>query len=79
MFILGTAQFGFAYAGSDGDISKLELTRILSKSKDLGVRELDTAAGYGFAEERLGYAGVKCFSVSTKLPTGKNSGEIDVN
>ncbi len=68
MFILGSAQFGFKYAGSDGNLSNLELSHMLNLAYDSGIRELDTAEIYGNAEERLGQAGCQRFKLNSKLP-----------
>lgn len=68
MLILGSAQFGLRYAGSDGEISKTDLVEILDVARQNGINEIDTASGYGVAECRLGDAGCASFLVNSKLP-----------
>ena len=68
MFVLGSAQFGFDYAGSRGDISQKELKNILDIASENEVNEIDTAIGYGKAETLLGLSDCSSFKINTKLP-----------
>ena len=67
--ILGTAQFGNAYAGSRGLWKVSELRKILELAHGSGIKTLDTAFDYGVAEEHLGLADCSKFKVNTKLPS----------
>jgi aryl-alcohol dehydrogenase-like predicted oxidoreductase len=53
---LGTVQFGMNYGISNpkAPTPNAEMTAILARCRDAGVNNLDTAAAYGDAEERLG-------------------------
>lgn len=66
--ILGTAQFGFSYAGSKPNFDTNELQYILDAANDLGFRTIDTAADYGDSELRLGQCNIQRYSINTKLP-----------
>lgn len=68
-FSLGTAQFGTNYGIGYGNAKKTdgEVSDILDFFYDKGGRWLDTAPGYGNADERLGRIGVSDFSIVTKL------------
>lgn len=77
--VLGTAQFGMAYgianrAGKPGDE---ELRAILDLAERHGVSHLDTAAGYGDSEHRIGSALTPdCpLSIVTKLPPNLLDGQ----
>jgi aryl-alcohol dehydrogenase-like predicted oxidoreductase len=67
---LGTAQFGSCYgiANSLGQVSAAEAKALLQVAAADDVNTLDTAIGYGEAEELLGKLGVQGFNVVTKLP-----------
>lgn len=54
--VLGTVQFGMNYGinNQSGQPDIDEVRGILALAKELGIRELDTAQGYGDAEEILG-------------------------
>ncbi len=70
--VLGTANFGLQYGiANNRMLSEREAFTVLEKALDLGVRGVDTAAGYGEAERVIGRffkrAG-KVFDVVTKLP-----------
>ena len=54
--ILGTVQFGLKYGinNSVGQVSKEEVKNILDYAHIVGIKTLDTAAGYGDSEERIG-------------------------
>lgn len=70
---LGTAQLGMEYgiANSGGRPSGEEAFAILDTARDAGIRALDTAPGYGVAEELVGEwldaRGVTDATVMTKL------------
>lgn len=53
--VLGTAQFGFGYGvtNTKGRLSDAELSQVMHEAQAQGIRRLDTAAGYGDAQERL--------------------------
>lgn len=67
---LGTVQFGMVYgiANRTGQVPLPEIRKILSAAQDAGINTLDTAIGYGTAEETLGTIGVKGWNVVSKLP-----------
>lgn len=54
--ILGTVQFGLPYGinNQKGLLPEDEVNDILQRSASFGVTMLDTAAGYGYAEKRIG-------------------------
>jgi aryl-alcohol dehydrogenase-like predicted oxidoreductase len=56
--VLGTAQFGFKYgiANNAGQPDQALATEIISEAWKNGIREFDTAQGYGTSEEVLGKA-----------------------
>lgn len=69
---LGTAQFGMNYGATNqvGQLSKKNISRILDKGKDFGVKGLDTSPNYGDSEVILGNYGIKKkFKICTKLPS----------
>ena len=74
---LGTVQFGLDYgiANRSGQIDLEEARRIVAAAAQAGVTTLDTAAGYGDSEERLGRIGVDSFAVISKLPGLPVSGD----
>ena len=53
---LGTVQFGLAYGinNTAGQTKRDEVSKILNRCKELGIRHIDTAAAYGSAENVLG-------------------------
>lgn len=55
-WILGSAQFGFHYGitNSSGMTEREEVERTINAAKNHGASFIDTAAGYGLAEERIG-------------------------
>lgn len=67
---LGTVQFGMAYgiANRTGQVQLPEIQKILTAARDAKIDTLDTAIGYGSAEENLGDAGVEGWNVVSKLP-----------
>jgi aryl-alcohol dehydrogenase-like predicted oxidoreductase len=76
---LGTAQFGTNYgvANHQGQTSRQEAKNILKIAQSAGIRTLDTAVSYGFAEEVLGQIGIHDFDCMSKLPQlPKNVGDI---
>lgn len=83
---LGTVQFGCSYgvANSEGQVGIDEIFNILNYAWAHGVNTLDTAAGYGDSEYRLGRVGIKKWKIITKLPALSNNckdikGEIRQN
>lgn len=70
--VLGSVQFGLPYgiANSTGSPSDDELRRILALAENSGITHLDTAAGYGDSEERIGAAltANSPLRIVTKLP-----------
>ena len=72
---LGTATFGLDYGitNQQGKPSLEEIEKILALAIQCGVYQIDTAQGYGDAEERIGQIGIKDFQVTTKtLPPRDN-------
>lgn len=67
---LGTVQFGMAYgiAGSEGQVQKGEVEKILKFAREADIDTLDTAIAYGESEKVLGSIGVSEFQIITKLP-----------
>lgn len=76
---LGTVQFGLPYGinNKSGVPTDLELKRIFSVAKEAGIDILDSAQGYGNAEERLGKLGNNEFLVITKFKNLKSSYPFD--
>jgi aryl-alcohol dehydrogenase-like predicted oxidoreductase len=68
---IGTAQFGLDYGvtNTSGQVSPVEVSKILEAAKRFEVNTLDTASTYGNSEQVLGQAGVSPFRVVTKLPS----------
>ncbi len=71
--VLGTAQIGMPYGiANRGHLpDRREALGLLAAARDLGIEELDTAPGYGKAENRIGAFLKGCdhtFEVATKLP-----------
>lgn len=71
---LGTVQFGLAYGinNQNGVPNDDELRAIISFAKQSGIEELDTAQGYGNAEERLGKLTINEFKIITKFKNLKS-------
>lgn len=69
--VLGTAQWGNAYGVTNavGRLSNEELASIVSVALEAGINEVDTARGYGDAEQRL-RPFASSFSVTTKVSGG---------
>lgn len=67
---LGTVQFGLSYGVSNknGKVTEDQVAEIIQFAHKSGIKALDTAVGYGSAEETLGEIGVHGFEVTTKLP-----------
>lgn len=59
---LGTVEIGLPYGIGVSDLpSEAEAERILRTAVELGITYIDTARGYGVAEERIGKSGVGKF------------------
>ena len=65
---LGTVQFGMSYGISNkkGQTPANEVTKILDSARVLGITVLDSASGYGMAEEVLGQNDLSSFSLVSK-------------
>lgn len=72
---LGTVQFGQAYgvSNSRGQVHGAEVSAILNRAAQAGIRVLDTAANYGVAEDVLGGLDLSRFRVVSKT-TGLSHG-----
>jgi len=73
--VLGTAQWGNAYGvtNSVGRLGDEQISDIAAAAVKAGIRDVDTARGYGDAEERLRpFAGD--FSITTKVGGGGDVG-----
>lgn len=56
---LGTVEIGLAYGvGNEGLPSEDEAITLLKSVVDMGITYIDTARGYGLAEERIGKSGI---------------------
>lgn len=66
---LGTVQFGLQYGinNQSGVPRDVELGEIFSLAKESGIKVLDTAQGYGNAEERIGKLTNNEFQLITKF------------
>ena len=66
---LGTVQFGTHYGISNktGQTSSEQVRRILRKALKLGIDLLDTASGYGTAEQVLGENDLSSFKIVSKF------------
>jgi len=79
--VLGTAQWGNAYGVTNavGRLADEELASIVSVARDAGVSSVDTARGYGDAEERLRPFASQ-FDVTTKISGGPDVvGQVDAS
>lgn len=67
---IGTAQFGLSYgvANTRGRIPVHDVAVMLAEARVAGCDTLDTAIGYGDAEQVLGHVGLDGWRVITKLP-----------
>jgi len=65
MFILGTANFGQKYNGSE--LNKKECFKVLEEYKKLGGVYIDTAFNYGKAQDIIGEFGADQFKINTKV------------
>lgn len=67
---LGTAQFGSSYgiANVNGEPNDSRVAEILKLARTGGIDTLDTAAGYGDSENRIGRCGGEGFRIISKLP-----------
>ena len=70
--VLGTANFGLNYgvANQSGKLSDVVSSQILQEASRLGIIKIDTAIGYGDAENVIGNNSLdsRKFEVITKLP-----------
>ena len=77
--VLGTAQWGNAYGVTNlvGRLGDEQISDIAAAAVKAGIRDVDTARGYGDAEERLRpFAGD--FSITTKVSGGGDAlGHVD--
>ena len=67
--VLGTAQFGTGYGvtNAKGRLSDADVESIMRTALERGIDRVDTAAGYGDAQQRLRpYAGI--LAVTSKVP-----------
>ena len=66
---LGTAQFGLDYgvSNNNGQVDKLEVTRILKLAIESKILMLDTAIAYGNSESILGQHDLHAFQIISKL------------
>ena len=71
---LGTVQFGLNYgvANQSGQVSKDEVSNILSFARSIRIDTLDTAPRYGNSEYVLGRIGVHDYRVVTKTTSLKH-------
>jgi len=67
---LGTAQFGMPYGivNQAGQPDQHTVDALLARSRTAGMDTLDTAIGYGEAEDMLGQSGLDDWKIITKLP-----------
>jgi aryl-alcohol dehydrogenase-like predicted oxidoreductase len=72
---LGTVQFGLPYGinNQSGIPTDIELEEIFKLAKEAGIDVLDSAQGYGNAEERLGKLSKKEFHIITKFKNLKST------
>ena len=72
--VLGTVQFGLPYGinNQSGVPTDDELGEIFSTAKEAGIKILDSAQGYGNAEERLGKLSKNEFQIITKFKNLKS-------
>jgi aryl-alcohol dehydrogenase-like predicted oxidoreductase len=77
---LGTVQFGQTYGVSNtrGRVPPKDVEKILKRAAAAGMRTLDTAAGYGTAEQVLGNLAseTKPFRIATKTIALKNGLDV---
>jgi len=71
---LGTVQFGLPYGVSNtrGQVSRAEAAAILALAAKAGIATLDTAAGYGTAEEVLEGLDTTAFCIVTKTISARD-------
>lgn len=71
-FVLGSVQLGLDYGAANrtGKPSRVAALALVRRAADSGIRQFDTARGYGDAEERLGEAlsGRPVFTVTKLSP-----------
>lgn len=76
--VLGTAQWGADYGVTNaaGRLTDAELRRLVDRAEALGITSVDTASGYGDAEERIGTF-APAFACQTKIAaTGSSPAQI---
>lgn len=77
-FVLGTAQLGLQYGiKSEGKPDQVMATKIIDTAWQCGIREFDTAQGYGNSEEVLGEAFYNLGISNNVAVTSKLSPETD--
>lgn len=78
-FAIGTAQFGSKYGALNhaGLTSPQDVSQILEMASKNGIDTLDTAIGYGVAEQVLGEVGVSNFHIISKV-SELPQGELDI-
>jgi aryl-alcohol dehydrogenase-like predicted oxidoreductase len=66
---LGTVQFGLPYgiSNKNGQTSHLEVKQIIDYATNIGIRYIDTAYGYGEAEEVIGQNDLSKFRIISKF------------
>ena len=75
---LGTAQWGMNYGitNSDGIPNNEELKKIINLAKKSQITFLDTASGYGNAEQRIGNLTNDEFNIITKVGNIRSENSI---
>ena len=70
--VLGTAQWGASYGVTNaiGRLTDAEISEIVAVARDAGLSDVDTARGYGDAENRL-RPFAREFSITTKVAGGE--------
>lgn len=78
---LGTVQFGLDYGvtNKSGIPSDDALKEIFAMAQSNGVLKLDTASGYGNAEERIGKLGENRFDIITKVNGVKSVSDLNAS
>ena len=73
---LGTAQWGNAYGATNavGRLTDESLADIVAVAREWGITDIDTAAGYGDAHERL-RPWASHFEITTKVAAARDVGE----
>jgi len=81
---IGTAQWGLDYGITNrgGQLTDTSVLGILATMQDLTINALDTAAGYGNAEEKIGQLVPNEFHVQTKISgfgASKGTGTVRIH